>query len=227
MESSTADTQTKATTVLDEQVLYPQTLTALQALQNKEIMRDYYLAGGTALALQLGHRKSIDLDFFIDKFPTRHEQILKNFAGEPIEITQLAPGTLDLLYQSTKVSFLEFAYPLLAPLVTGENYPKLKLASVLDIACMKLNAIAGRGGRKDFYDFYFILQKYTLAEIFRAAQRKYAGAMYHDTHYLRALNYFVDADNDPEVDMITAVEWETVKTKISQEVKHYLKSELN
>ena len=97
------------------QTLYPKTRQVLEKIKSLPSMTDFYLAGGTALALQLGHRKSIDLDFFSSNFPKR-DLILQEIQILDPRITYEAPGTIDLLIDDVKVSFLEYNYPLLEDL---------------------------------------------------------------------------------------------------------------
>jgi predicted nucleotidyltransferase component of viral defense system len=193
---------------MHEETLYLKTKTTLEKLQNETILKDFYLAGGTALALHLGHRKSIDLDFFSQKYPSQEQliQVLNKY--KPL-ITQQATGTLDVFIDEVKVSFFEYKYPLLE---TTISFKQTKLASLLDIACMKIAAISQRGTKKDFVDLYVLLQKYTLGNILDAFEKKYLGIEYQKLHILKSLVYFDDAENDPEPDYLTPIKWEEVKS---------------
>ena len=196
--------------------LYPKTKQVLEKLTKVGILRDFYLAGGTALALQLGHRKSVDLDFFINKFP-KQELLLQELKPLNINITNSNFNTLDLLIDGVKVTLLEYDYPSLNSLVEeGE----LKLASILDIACMKLSAISSRGSKKDFVDLYAVINsKVSLSEIFEVFKEKYKGINYSEKHLLKSLTYFVDADRNPEVDYINEKwDWEDIKKFFKKEV---------
>lgn len=199
--------------------LYPKTKQVLNKFQELEFIQDWYLAGGTGLALQLGHRKSIDLDFFSEKFPKR-EILLANISHFKPKIIQEAPGTLDTSIFGTKVSFLEYKYPLLENFV---DYEKIKIANVLDIACMKVTAISSRGSKKDLVDLYFILQKHSISDLFTAIEKKYEGVDYQKLHLLKSILYFSDANNDPDPDMIDAISWNDIKDSIESKVKEYLK----
>ncbi len=196
---------------MHEETLYLKTKTTLERICSETILSDFYLAGGTALALQLGHRKSIDLDFFSQSYPT-HEQLLQTLRKYQPTIIQQAKGTLDVFVDEVKVSFFEYKYPLLKDTVT---YKQLKLASVLDIACMKIAAISQRGTKKDFVDLYVLLQKYTLEEILKSFEKKYTGTDYQKLHILKSLVYFDDAESDPEPDYISPIEWREVKRFIA------------
>ena len=200
------------------QTLYPKTKQVLKKLAHLPFLKDFYLAGGTGLALHLGHRKSIDLDVFSDNFPKR-DVLLQNLAGLKPKVIQEAPGTLDLTIQGVKVSFLEYNYKLLEPTSTFE---KVALASVIDIACMKLTAVSSRGSKKDFVDIYFILDKHPLEELLRMCQKKFSKVSYQELHIIKSLTYFDDADNDPDPDFLENISWATVKETITSKAQVYL-----
>lgn len=200
------------------QTLYPKTKQVLEKLKNSEIISGFYLAGGTALALQLGHRKSIDLDFFTGKFPERDLLINSLKIFNPV-LLQEARGTIDLSIEGVKVSFLEYQYPLMEDLTEFEG---VKMSGILDIACMKLSAVSSRGAKKDFVDLYYLLQKYSLEEIFTAFRKKYQGVEYSKMHILKSLTYFADAEAEPTPDLIRETEWNKIKQDIELHVKNYL-----
>ncbi len=171
----------------------------------------FYLAGGTGLALQLGHRLSVDLDFFAEDFPERDILLTKLRKFNP-EVTQEAPGTLDLLFDDVNVSFLEYDYLLLNTLVTADELGNLEVAHPLDIGCMKITAISSRGTKKDFYDLYFLLQEYSWNDLWASFQKKYKGIDYNKQHILKSLIYFHDAEDNPNPDLFKDVSWKEVKT---------------
>lgn len=205
---------------MHDDTLYPKTNIVLVALQSEAFLSQFYLAGGTALALQIGHRKSIDLDFFIAQFPSQVTLVHDLSTFKPT-ISQQATGTLDVYIQDVKVSFLEYPYPLINPLVT---YEKIQMASVLDIACMKVIAISSRGSKKDFVDLYFILKTYSLEQIFAAISSKFVDTKYQTFHLLKSLVYFVDAEADPDPDFTTSVSWELVKSTLENQALAFTKS---
>jgi len=126
----------------------------------------FYLAGGTALALQLGHRDSVDFDFFKnDAFDTTllFERLRENFTGLNVLKVQDEANTLSLVVsESIKLSFMQYPYPLLRPPINADH---LDLADIADIGCMKLSAITGCGTMKDHVDLYFILKRISLQEL--------------------------------------------------------------
>ena len=125
----------------------------------KNLKKDFYLAGGTALALQIGHRSSVNFDFFTSKDIKTNElfnQIKEIFSDRKIKKIQDEKNILTVIIdKDIKISFFSYKYPLLNKLI---DEPYLKLASMDDIACMKLSAITSRSTLKDYVDLYFILQ---------------------------------------------------------------------
>ncbi|MEX1061715.1 MAG: nucleotidyl transferase AbiEii/AbiGii toxin family protein [Patescibacteria group bacterium] len=203
--------------------LFPETLSdpTAQVLKSffdlkPDFLASFYLSGGTALALQLGHRESEDLDFFSTKpfSPQEIEQELLKFGS--LSETELAQGTLNTFLRGVKLQFLEYPYPLLEPLVPWRT---LKLSSLIDLACTKLQTIGMRGSKKDFIDIYFLLKKYSLPDLLAATKRKYRASDYSETHILKSLIYFVDAEEQPDLKMHQNVSWEDLKNTITTAVK--------
>lgn len=171
----------------------------------------YYLAGGTALALQLGHRTSVDFDWFIETLGepetlfTRLRKYQIDFTVRSIDIE-----TVYVNMQGVQVSFIGYAYPLLQPVLVWSEI-SLRMASLDDIACMKLSAIASRGARKDFLDLHFLITHFrSLSDYLRLYRQKY---QQRDLgHVLRSLVYFADAEREPEIPLHPPVVWETLTT---------------
>jgi len=178
----------------------------------------FYLAGGTALALQIGHRVSVDFDFYNqDKFST--SKIYQDFqAQKPSKILlgNTAEDTLFVEINNIAVSFFTYNYPLLKPLKKSEN---LNIASLEDIAAMKLIAIIQRGVKRDFIDLYFLAQIFGLEKILCLTKKKYAG--FNKYLACQALVYFKDAQGEKagEVQLIKPLSWEKVKRYLEAEVK--------
>lgn len=151
----------------------------------------FYLAGGTGLALQLGHRDSIDFDFFKEgDFDTTllKKEIETVFVGRDVVFTQEEKNTLSCVIEgSVQVSFFGFLYPLQAPLIQTEYF---SIASVADIGCMKLAAVTGRSVEKDYVDLYFILQTVSLADLVSLCRAKYPTL--DSVLVLKSLGYFDD-----------------------------------
>jgi len=181
----------------------------------KDICKDFYLVGGTALALQVGHRKSIDLDWFSKKsFSVRQLKIKLKKIGK-LKIIQEEEYTLNCVLDGVRLSFFRYPYKNISSLIKYEN---IKLASIKDIACMKIDAISSRGSKKDFIDLYFILKKFSLEELLKMFDKKYKGIEYNRLHILKSLSYFEEAEKDPMPIMLKGIKWSDVKDKIKEEV---------
>jgi len=156
----------------------------------------FYLAGGTALALQIGHRDSVDFDFFKkEEFDTAllFEHLRELLPGTAVVKVQDERNTLGLVIaERIKLSFMRYPYPLLRPLVVAEH---LDLADIADIGCMKLSAITGRGTMKDYVDLYFILQQIPLKELLALCAVKLP--QLDRALILKALVFFDDLDDEP------------------------------
>lgn len=187
----------------------------LRLTANKFIADKFYLAGGTALALQLGHRESVDLDFFAARFP-KMEILLQELREFDLKIISQDKKTLDVLTDGVKVSFLGYEYPMLDVM---EDYKGVKLASILDISVMKLSAIMSRGSKKDFIDLFFLLDGYPLDYLVEMFGKKYAGIKYDLIHLKKSLIYFNQAEEEPMPVMVEKVGWERVKERLEREVK--------
>ncbi len=185
--------------------------------------KHYYLAGGTGLALQIGHRKSEDFDFFTSQpFSTTDlfDEVQKNLVKHTLVKIQDEENTLTILVDDTiKISFFYYPYPLLEPLLQEEC---LKIASVADIGCMKLSTIVSRATLKDYVDLYFILKHVSLKELLEKSKNKHPTL---DTNLtLKSLIYFDDVTVDPMEFMPDhTVSFDQVKIFLTQEVKQYFK----
>jgi hypothetical protein len=183
----------------------------LKALAPFASERGFYLGGGTALALQLGHRRSVDFDWFRGEpleDPLRLASEVVS-AGIPFKASRTEAGTLHGTSRGVRVSFLEYRYPLLRP---GRAAPGLVLASLEDIAAMKLAAVTQRGARKDFVDVFALGQRFGLEEMLGFYREKYGIA--DVGHVLVALSYFDGADREPMPTLLERWTWASVKAAI-------------
>jgi hypothetical protein len=192
---------------------------ALLALRDAKLLEGFYLAGGTGLALQFGHRLSRDLDFFSQELFGEEAYLQRLMALGDLSLSAKAPHTLHAAILGTKTSFIAYSYPILFP---AKNYLEVAVADARDIACMKLSAIAGRGAKRDFVDLYVCARSYGLKEILAFFDRKYAQAQVNRIHVLKSMTYFADAEKDPMPHMLDAIEWETIKRYFMQEVPRLL-----
>jgi len=183
----------------------------------------FYLAGGTALALQLGHRTSKDLDFYTLKHfkgIKMIQEFRKIFGKEIVRAGEL-PNTVYLKIKATDLSFFRYPYKLIQPFV---SYLTIDLASVPDIAAMKIEAIIGRGTKRDFVDIYYLIKKYGIKQVLRFTEEKYPEA-FNEPNCLNGLLYFKDADSFQKdrkrIYLYDNIEWKNIKKYIEKEVKKY------
>ena len=201
--------------MLQYKVVDGPTLDILIKLNNSDLFKNYRLVGGTALALIQGHRKSIDLDFFtISDFDSN---VLIDYLAPKYNLTvrHQTAQTLIGLIDGVKVDFIRFRYPFIRPMISLEG---IRMLSVEDIAPMKLDAIVGRGKKKDFYDLYFLLQQYSLKDLLALYTEKYKHQS--DFHVIRSLAYFEDAESDPDPLVFdTNLSWDSVKNAITKAIE--------
>ena len=182
----------------------------------------FYLAGGTALALMLGHRDSVDFDFFtcehIDTIRL-FEQLKQLFRNHALVKTQEEKGTLSVLVDgSIRMSFFEYPYPLIEPLLLSDYFD---LASLPDIACMKLSAITSRAALKDYVDLYFILEKITLKDIIAALRQKMPEL--DPLLALKSLTYFADLQKERIIFKTRPVSLSDIQARLMHAVTEYPK----
>lgn len=195
------------------EALTPATQEAFRLLRRWESIQDFYLAGGSGLALHLGHRFSIDLDFFSqdkDAVDFAQRAVLRSLLDDPtLTITSDKDSTFTAAWRGVGISFFRLdSYPLVRPVFLVDGVP---LASLEEIGAMKLAAIINRGTRKDMVDLYFILQNVSLDALFQVAAVKYARIRSFPVSALRALSYFEDAEELPMPQMLNRTPWSKMK----------------
>jgi predicted nucleotidyltransferase component of viral defense system len=190
----------------------------LNEFSRSQVGGKFYLAGGTALSLQLGHRLSVDLDFFspTEDIPTIRPVLEKSLAAFQPTLADSAWGNLVYLARNIRIGFYGYGYELVAPLVEDET---MRLASVEDIALMKLDALLARAARKDFYDLYFICQKVSLRKILNLAPKKYPSTRDFETQTVKRLTYFENAEQDVEPTLLHPASWQSVKEYFIEQAK--------
>ncbi|MCK5823623.1 MAG: nucleotidyl transferase AbiEii/AbiGii toxin family protein [Bacteroidales bacterium] len=204
--------------MLHYEAIYPETLELLNDFSNQGELEQFFLVGGTAIALHIGHRISVDLDFFTKK--DINTDNLKIFLRNNYDLvkTETDINSLNCFInykeKIIKVDFISYKYDLLKPI---KNIDNIKLLELDDLIPMKLSAIAGRGSKKDFYDIFFLFDKYSLSDMLEFFKHKYKTE--NVFHLIKSLTYFEDADNEPEPILLKKVKWETVKNKIISEEK--------
>ncbi len=194
-------------------------ISVLKSLGVQMSAMGFYLAGGTALAIHLSHRISVDLDWFTpNSFADGMilAQALRN-SNVDLNVEQVSSGTLHGSVKGVRVSFLQYQYPLLKPLKRW-NEMSCPLASLEDLACMKLSAIAQRSARKDFCDIYTLGKKsFSLSQMLGFYQKKFSIRDIGSVLY--GLVYFDDAENERMPRMLLDVSWREIKNTILGWVK--------
>jgi len=196
-------------------------LELLRSLQSKEYLKGFYLAGGTALALYLGHRKSVDIDLF-SNFGFDVAQMLENINHDfPFQLLYSSTNTLRGSIGNIQTDIIAHRYPYFKePVILDKFY----ILSEEDIIAMKLNAIMTNGQRiKDFIDIYFLLDKYDIADMVRFYKAKYNQE--NDVLVLKSLIFFEDVDTSDWPIMIKnpGLKWTGIKKKIVDVVMRYVK----
>ncbi|HEY4520685.1 MAG TPA: nucleotidyl transferase AbiEii/AbiGii toxin family protein [Candidatus Paceibacterota bacterium] len=179
---------------------------------------DWYLAGGTALALQVGHRSSVDLDFFLPHKAFDLGSVLDNFASPDWETNISRENTIYGSFMGTKVSFI--AYPYFKPALPFNLYQKIKILKPEDIGVMKIVAISQRGRKRDFIDLYWLCQNVKpLFEFVKCLPAQYPSVAHDYHHITKSLTYFEDADKDPMPKLNFKTDWRSVKNFFNSEVR--------
>lgn len=194
----------------------------LKRLDGFPDLKSGYLGGGTALALQLGHRRSDDLDFFLpEQFNT--QALIQELGKQGSAVTVLIQTSrhTELIVESSKVDLIREQVPLTRPtLPINSRIRNLKMADTVDIARMKLLSIGSRGSRKDFVDLFCLTRDtIDLRSLISLSMEENQGVRYSKLLFLKALVDFEAADLEPDPVMIWDVDWDTVKKALITEVK--------
>jgi hypothetical protein len=177
----------------------------------------FILAGGTSLALRLGHRLSADLDLFSEEEVLVGE--LRAARLNP-EVMQMDSGTLSVVMEDVRVSFFHYPYPFVdAP----QPYEGLRVASVLDVAAMKLVAIAQRSAKRDFVDLYIILRQIPFGTVAARAVERYGARFIEPIVIGKGLTWFRDADGEPEPQYLgQPLPWGDVKAFFASSFRQFV-----
>ena len=201
--------------MLSFRTIVPHTLELLRHMMAEPYLQGCRLVGGTALALQYGHRSSVDLDMFGD-VPDDDQALLEILEGfGEVQGKKTSKYIKTFVVDNIKVDFVNYShYPWIDGVVAEDG---LRLASPKDIAAMKIGAIEGRGSKKDFFDLYFLLQHYSMEEILGFYIQKYP--QYSMFRVRMSLTYFEDAEKQDDPKLFEKVDWETVKGSIAEAVR--------
>lgn len=207
--------------MLQTKAIEPITLSILNDLMQLDALKNFYLVGGTAMAMQYGHRLSIDLDLFCNE-PLVHETILVElqnkfgaefyFAGKHLKVgifCQISGVKVDIVY---------YPHPIIAPIIIEEN---IRMFGIYDLAAMKVQAILGRGSKKDFFDLEEILKHLTLKDIIQAHTQKFPSQqLLISIPY--AITYFDDAEESETPVSLNGSTWEGTKKTLQKHVRAFL-----
>lgn len=178
----------------------------------------WYLAGGTALALQAGNRKSFDLDFFTTDKDFDEKKLLARFIGNKYWSTDVEEkNTIYGQLFKAKVSFI--AYPFFIPKQEFLWHNSARVLSRIDIAVMKITAISQRGKKRDFFDLYWCAKNIeSLENIIKRLNVQYPSIAHNYHHILKSLVYFEDAESDPDPEIYFNADWKKVKNFFTKEI---------
>ncbi len=187
--------------------------------QLSHVLKDFYLAGGTGLAVQLGHRISYDLDFF-SEIPFDPEVFIKKI--NPTNIFFIERGTIHCQIRDIKLSLLYYPEPLIYPELPWHS---IKIADWRDIAAEKIKAAAQRGAKKDFYDIYGILRLKTgIGTLCQLFNKRFADSRINRYHVLKSLVYFDDAEDEPNPIILIkekSWDWNNIKQFFIENIREF------
>jgi len=207
--------------MLRTNTLEESTLDLLKRLQKIPLLSELRLVGGTALALQLGHRRSVDLDFFgpIDAEGLQIADEMYAAGLEDIVVIRDTRTIKIFIVNTIKVDIVSYRYKWLASSIEIDD---VKLADIKDIAAMKLAAITNRGTKKDFIDIFFLLQQFTIKQMVKLYEQKFTdGSIFN---VIRSLTYFEDAEKDTMPEMYIPADWTEVKQTVREAVIQFQES---
>lgn len=201
----------------------PDALRGIELVSTSPTIKTAYLAGGTALALQLGHRVSEDLDFFTPH-DFNEQSLLAELENIGLIKESVAWKTIIGKIHATKFSIFYYKYPLLEPDI---EFSGIKLASKKDIAAMKIHAMEDRGVKRDFVDLFFLAKEFSIDEMLEFYDRKYNCLEDRLFHVIKSLGYFDEADHDDWIpNILVDYDWEETKKFFASESKRLAKERL-
>lgn len=188
-----------------------------------ELYNNFYMAGGTALALHLGHRKSFDINLFSEKDfnVEQYSQVILRLNGK---ILREEKGTIDAVIDEVKLTLLHYPYKLLEKF---HMIKRLKVADIKDVACMKVVAISQRADKKDFYDIFEALKVISPTEIKELFLKKYGDKKINCYHILKSFFYFDDIDDSPDPISLQQTTWDEIKEYFISNEKIFTESLLS
>ena len=193
---------------MHDEVLEKATRDFLLSIKDSNLPEGTYLAGRTAVALQIGHRRSADLDFFTPEgfMESQWEQKLADELG--LHLVKKDWQTIIGHAKGVKFSLFGYKYPLIE---STNDFGNIKVASLKDLAAMKLDTIVSRGTKRDFIDLYFLGKELSIQDMIESYQKKYGNWEDRQMMIKKSLIYFEDAEKDEMPEMLIEVNWEEVK----------------
>ena len=187
----------------------------------RQFSREYYLAGGTAVALRIGHRRSVDFDLFKFSSVNHKKNVDKITVSRlPYEVTWREAGQMNVTVGDVKLTFLEYPFPVGG---AGKFENIIKVPELIDLAAMKAYALGRRSKWKDYVDLYFILKNYFSIDQISARASEIFDQLFSEKLFRAQLNYFDDIDYSEQIDYVDAAvsgeEIRTFLTEISIEFK--------
>lgn len=207
------------------ETLPEETRRALLALSKESWLKDspWYLAGGTALALAVGHRASVDLDFFTPEKSFSLAAMTGHLSMPTWTSDILQDDTIYGRLHEAQVSFI--AYPFFSPRAAKRLYGTIAVLAPEDIAVMKIVAVSQRGRKRDFADlFWYCTNREPLEAVLRRLPDQYSSVAHDYHHILKSLVYFADAEEDPMPDVRFDADWGAIKRYFTTEVPQAMKA---
>lgn len=206
--------------MLHLETVAPRTFAVLEQLMTLPELQEFYLVGGTALSLYYGHRTSIDLDLFrVDKFDNSEIiKILSNSFGSDFSVRTSSNFGIFGFVSDVKIDIVRFPHPIIRPTITLEG---IRMYSPEDIIAMKVQAILGRGKKKDFWDVAELLNHFTIKDFIDLHKEKYITQNLYIT-VPQAITYFDDAEESEEPVSLNDLDWNDIKNIIKDKVRAYL-----
>ena len=203
--------------MLHTESVSPELLALLNTLMEFESLTDFRLVGGTALALQRGHRLSVDIDMFC--FSAFDQLVIERELRERLrpEYNVQASYMLQFHTNKIKVDLVKYPYP---PCFDPIEIDGIRMLDLRDIVPMKLSALTNRGAKKDFYDIFFLLKEMRLERMLELYCTRYGQT--DPINVIRSLDYFADADMHIDPYCFEPVSWDVVKERIRKEVRSFL-----
>ncbi len=207
--------------MLHLETVEPQSFSILKELMQLPALSNFDLVGGTALSLKYGHRKSVDFDLFTT-LPFEKDTVFKELIGYYKDkfIVEDKPVRFGIFayIKDVKTDIIHHPHPLIRPL---EEIDGIRMFSTEDIIAMKVQAILGRGKKKDFWDIAELLQHYPVKEFIEFHKEKYSTQNLLIT-VPQAITYFADAEESEDPISLKGQTWQSVKQIIQKKVSNYL-----